>query len=441
MVSGRFRSVLKLHGVAKRLSWGVADQAISSFTNFIVGLWVARSLGPTEFGAFSIAFATYLIALSASRGLATDALLVRFSGVEVEAWRGAVAGCTGLAIAVGIIGGAICVVLGMVIGAPMDLPFLALGVTMPGLLLQDSWRFAFLSAGRGRDAFVNDSLWALTLLVLLAIVVVSGWSNQFSFMLAWGSSATIAALVGTAQARVLPKVSAAGGWLRSHRDLSSRYLGENLSIMAANQLRLYGLAAIAGLAAVGALKAADLLLGPVMVLILGMAMMAVPEAVRTLRRSVSRLQIFCLCIAVVGAGSAVIWGVAVLLLLPDRLGRYLLGASWEPASSLVLPVTLGLAALGIELGAWAGVRALGAAKRSLRAQSFASALYLAGSLVGAMVGGAAGAAWGGAGTILMGAGYWWWQLRGGLRDLPEAEDEPVADAIGSLPAFGAGRRR
>jgi O-antigen/teichoic acid export membrane protein len=243
---------------------------------------------------------------------------------------------------------------------------------------------------------------------------------------------------------VLPKVSAAGDWLRSHRDLSSRYLGENLSIMAANQLRFYGLAAIAGLAAVGGLRAADLLLGPVMVLIVGMAMMAVPEAVRALRRSVSRLQIFCLRIAVVGTGSAVIWGVVILLLLPDRLGRYLLGASWESASSLVLPVTLGVVAFGIELAAWAGVRALGAAKRSLRAQSFGSALYLTGSLAGAMVAGAAGAAWGGAVATLIGAGYWWWQLRLGLRDLPETADggqPPVEDATAAPPASGAGHRR
>ena len=66
-----------------RLGWGVADQAMSSLTNFGVGIYVARSLGIQEFGAFSLAFATYLIVLAASRGLATDALAVRFSGVEV----------------------------------------------------------------------------------------------------------------------------------------------------------------------------------------------------------------------------------------------------------------------------------------------------------------------------------------------------------------------
>ena len=52
--------------IARRAGWGVADQALSSLTNFAVGVFVARQLGPTEFGAFSLAFATYLLALNAS---------------------------------------------------------------------------------------------------------------------------------------------------------------------------------------------------------------------------------------------------------------------------------------------------------------------------------------------------------------------------------------
>ena len=56
-----------------RLSWGVADQALSSLTNFAVGIVVARSLGIRELGAFSIAFATYLgVHLFYLGGVVTD---------------------------------------------------------------------------------------------------------------------------------------------------------------------------------------------------------------------------------------------------------------------------------------------------------------------------------------------------------------------------------
>ena len=76
---------------ARRLGWGVADQAVSSLTNFAVSIYVVRTLGAAQFGAFSLAYVTYSFALSASRGLATDPLVVRFSGTDLGTWRRAVA--------------------------------------------------------------------------------------------------------------------------------------------------------------------------------------------------------------------------------------------------------------------------------------------------------------------------------------------------------------
>ena len=67
---------------AVRLSWGVADQAMSSLSNFAVNIYIARTLGAVQYGAFALAYVTYGFALNASRGLATDPLLVRFSGTD-----------------------------------------------------------------------------------------------------------------------------------------------------------------------------------------------------------------------------------------------------------------------------------------------------------------------------------------------------------------------
>ena len=65
---------------SRRLGWGVADQAVSSLTNFVVVLLVARSLGAVQFGAFSLAYVTYGFALNASRGLATYPLMSGSAG-------------------------------------------------------------------------------------------------------------------------------------------------------------------------------------------------------------------------------------------------------------------------------------------------------------------------------------------------------------------------
>jgi hypothetical protein len=401
--------------LAGRLGWGVADQAMSSLTNFGVSIYVARTLGTVEFGAFSLAFATYLIVLAASRGLATDALAVRYSGAELGRWRQAVASATGTATTVGLIAGAGCVIAGLWFGQSTGAALLGLGLTLPGLLLQDSWRFAFFSAGKGRLAFVNDLVWALALVPAMLVMVGSGHSAVGWFMLAWGGSAGLAAVVGAFQARLVPRPTESVHWLRRHRDLALRYLGESLSLSSASQIRLYGLAAIAGLAAAGSLRAAELLLGPLNTAIMGIAMMAVPEAAVLLRRSLRRLQPFCLLLSGLGAGGALVWGMA-LLLLPDSVGQQILHSAWYPASALLVPVTLAVAGFGFSIGAWAGVRALGAASRSLRAQVIGSVVYLAGAFGGTVVGGAAGAAWGSAAGTLIGAGVWWWELHQGVRD-------------------------
>ena len=98
--TGRWRSGtvvfqrLRSHAV-RRMSWGLADQAVSSLTNFAVSFYVAHTLGAEKFGAFSLAYLTYAFALNASRGLATDPLMVRFSGAGVPTWRRAVASAPG----------------------------------------------------------------------------------------------------------------------------------------------------------------------------------------------------------------------------------------------------------------------------------------------------------------------------------------------------------
>ncbi|HET7017513.1 MAG TPA: hypothetical protein VFI65_26560, partial [Streptosporangiaceae bacterium] len=46
----------RLRGLGSRFGWGLADQAVSSLTNFAVSLYVARTLGAVQFGAFSLAY-------------------------------------------------------------------------------------------------------------------------------------------------------------------------------------------------------------------------------------------------------------------------------------------------------------------------------------------------------------------------------------------------
>ncbi|MET8685003.1 hypothetical protein ABZV77_12370 [Streptomyces sp. NPDC004732] len=399
--------------IAGRLSWGLADQAASSMSNFAVGVYVARSLGVTAFGVFSLAWVTYGVVLNVSRGLATDPLMVRFSGVPEDSWRAAVARASGTALGAGAVLGVASLVAGLALGGRMGPAFACLGVVLPGLLLQDAWRFAFFAAGTGRKAFVNDLVWGVALVP--ALVVAAHVGSVAAFVLAWGGSAGVAAVYGCFQSGIRPRLSGARAWLRTHRDLGTRYLVENVSNSGASQLRAYGLGAIVGVGAVGVIRGAELLLGPFMAVLMGLSLVTVAEAARVLRRAPHRLGTFCLMLGGGQAAAALLWGGA-LLLVPDRAGELVLGDVWSAASELIVPVTLGVVGAGLGTGAAAGLRALGAARRSLRSQLIASACYVAGGLGGAAAGGTVGSAWGVAAATVCGSAVWWLYLRAALRE-------------------------
>jgi O-antigen/teichoic acid export membrane protein len=403
--------------VARRFGWGLADQAMCSVSNAAISFYVARQLGATEFGAFSLAYVTYSFALTASRGLATDPLLVRFSGTHLVTWRRAVAHCTGTALVTGLLTGACALVAAALLGGAPGLAFLALGLVLPGLLLQDSWRYSFFALGRGSQAFINDTIWTLTLVPPLLFLRITHHNTVFWFIIAWGAAATVAACVGPLQARVLPRPPNVWTWVSQHRDLGFRYLAENASNSGAGQLRIYGVGAIAGLATVGYVQAAGLLMGPFLVIFLGISLVTVPEATRVLRHSPRHLRLYCV---LVGAGLAVLalaWGGALLIALPRGLGELLLGKQlWRPASRLVVPFTISVMGACVIAGATAGLHALGAARRSLRAMVLSSAVYLGCGLVGAYLGGATGTVRGVALATWVGALLWWWQLSVAMRE-------------------------
>ena len=422
--------------IGRRLSWGVADQAVSSLTNFAVNIYIARYLGAVQYGAFSLAFVTYGFALQASRGLATDPLLVRFSHTDLATWRRAVRDCTGTAIAVGLVTGACVLLAAALLDGETRLAFLALGLTLPGLLLQDSWRFSFFALGRGGRAFLNDVAWAVTLFPALVLLRTTGHASVFWFVFAWGATAAVGAAVGPLQARVMPRLSGARKWLSQQRDLGPRYLVEGTATSAASQLRNYGIGLLLGLAAVGYVQAANTLMGPYQVVLYGMGLVALPEAARILRNSPRHMKLFCVLLSVGLSLAALAWGIALLVALPRGLGDWLLGSIWRPAYPLVLPTTLFMMGGCASAGAGTYLHALGNARRSLRAGVIQSILYVACSLAGAVAGGAVGTMRGAAIGMWIGALVFWWQLRLALR-----ESRTVSDGPSSVPRRRGGRHR
>ena len=323
---------------------------MSSLSNFVVSIYVVHTLGAVQFGAFSLAYVTYGFVLNASRGLATDPLMVRVSGTDLPTWRRAVADCSGTAVFVGLTASACVLAVAAVLGGAAGAAFLALGLTLPGLMLQDSWRYSFFALGRGGQAFLNDAIWVVTLLPVLVALRVSGHADVFSFVLAWGVTGTIAAAVGPWQARVVPKVTGTWRWVWEHRDLGPRFLAEGTSQSAASQIRAYSIGLVLGLSALGSMQAALTLFGPTTILFLGMGLVAIPEAARVLRRSPSHLPLFCLLVTGGLSITALGWGIFLLVAVPRGFGLWLLGPIWRSTYPLILPAMLGVMGQGCSAG-------------------------------------------------------------------------------------------
>ena len=399
----------RLAGPAGRASWGLADQALSSLSNLAVGVVVARSSTVADFGVYALAFGGYTIALNVSRAVSTEPLAVRHSGTRTPDWERAVRASTATALLAGFLAMLVGLAIAAFPGVPSKGVLIAFAVTMPGLLLQDAWRWAFFVVGEGQKALVNDLIWLLAMLAIFGGLYLTDAASAPSLTFAWGLGAVIAAVAGRFQAGIPPRRQLIREWVRRNWDLSPKYVGEMLAVSGTIQVYMLGITAAAGLAATAGIRGAQVLLGPVNVLNQGIRMISVPEAARALRHSYRRLWLVGLAISFgVGAG-ALAWG-AIFLLLPPFVGRELLGPGvWNQAHEVLIPVIL-LQALGASnAGAFAILRALTAATRGLRVRLISSVILILCGVGGAFLWGAKGAAWGLATASFTTLLLWWIQ--------------------------------
>src|SRR5690349_4503630 len=89
-------------GTAKRISWGVGDQALSSLTNFALLIVAAHELHRREFGALALAVAAYTVALGLTRAMVGEPLLVEYSSTDADDTRAVSGGATATALMCGV---------------------------------------------------------------------------------------------------------------------------------------------------------------------------------------------------------------------------------------------------------------------------------------------------------------------------------------------------
>lgn len=398
-------------------SWTLLDQVLSSATNAGLSIIIARSVGAVEFGAFSIAFILFSFMVGLCRALITDPLIVRFSGAGASDLKRAGQQATGASFVVGLNASAVSALTALALGGRVGTALLALALVLPGLLVQDAWRQHFFAAGRPRSAAINDGVWAGTQVVLIAGVLLADRGGVFTLTLAWGVAAGVAALVGSAQAGGLPHVRAWWTWLRAHRDLSTHLAAGYSLNMGAVHLTMTLVGVFGGLAAVGALRAVQVLLGPLQVLFPGLTAFVLPYLSRRVPEGARRLLMPAVLVSALAAGAAAVV-VLVLLLLPQQWGEELLGESWELAREVLPAVGVMTALIGAAVGGTLALKALSKGAKVLVVTLVQAPLILVLGCVGAIYDGARGAASGLALAHLAGLVVLWWLVLRVVRTKP-----------------------
>ncbi|MFF1373770.1 hypothetical protein OG280_12695 [Streptomyces virginiae] len=393
----------------------VLDQAASSATNILVLVLAARLSSASGFADFSMVYVTFSVLLGLSMAYVGQSLVLEKGERLGAECRSAVGFTAAGSAAVGVLLAAV----GLALPGATGTAFLALGLVLPLVLLQDGLRYCFSALRAPERALAADALRLVCVVAALALQPEGASAGRL--VLAWGLSALPALALGLWLLR--PYVRGARADLRPYLrrgHLGQRFVVEFAVGNGSSQLAVLGLGVFATPLAVGALRGATTLFGPLNVLFNSANAFGPPVLGRLggKRATVRATAALGLVLAAVGAG----WATA-LYLLPDRLGRELLGDTWAGASALLPATGAQYAVMGLGTCALLTLRVL-APKATLSLQVVFSLLSVALLLGGYAVWGVAGAAWGlAAGSALKALAAWWRVTR-----LPAAaarEDEPV----------------
>ncbi len=411
---------MRLPAGLRGASWSIVDQGVYSLSNVVLAILVARQVTAEEFGAFSTVYIVYVCSQGVNEGTHGEAFSVAYSAADESHRRSMLAGAAGSTLAFGAALGVVCALAGLVVPGPIGDLLPVLGLILPGLFLQDLWRFALFADHLPRAAAVNDIIWGGgSTLAIIALAQTShdtvGW-----FLAAWGASGAVAAFIGAFQLRVVPRLDGARRWLPDHAGLGLRYAAEFMLLYGTTQVVVLFLGAIAGLDEVAKVRGAQILFGPMYALHAGVRVAVTPRLVRAHADAPERTRPIVVRLA---AGLGIVtfgWGLVVSN-LPDAVGEALLGDSWAGTATVLGLMTWSAVAGGIGFAFVVGLRTLAASSHSLRARGTVAVATMALGCGGAVVASAGGALSGVAAAETAGAAVYWRAFTAAGRDAAQTD--------------------
>ncbi len=388
----------------------VADQAFSSFQNYLIIIVALRSFSLVRLGQFSIAYTTMFVVIVVVRSFVFEPFTILFTSASPELRRQAGRDASGLSLTVGVILGLVCLAGTSVThsAGTRDL-LIAFGLTLPIMLLQDAWRMFLFASGRPWSAAINDAACLLATAPLIVAAVALAKPTPGLLVGVWAAGSAVGALLGTAQTRIRPHVSGSSRWLRHTKNLAINLAGASIAISGLSIIAYSMIALVVSVAAVGELGASIAIMAPVTTFVTATSLFLLPEAARW-RRDGRRKLIRSSASVSVGLAVVVLAAAGVISVLPGRLTHLLAGSNWHIARHLLLPVAIWMAASAARQAPASVFSVLGQGRKVLQLSIVTGFTSMAGALAGAAIGGARGAGWGYAISQIAILVLWWGSL-------------------------------
>jgi predicted membrane protein len=373
---------------------------------------VARAADVSEFSTFAAVLTAAVVLTGLLRAFVLEPVLVRSPGTRHDLRR---VGSEALSMAAltGVAASAVCLTIWALMGQhPIRELLLVLALVLPGMLLQDGGRYVLFAGMRHRAALINDVLWLSAMAAGFVVIYGSGQAvTATSALLIWGSAGSIAGLVALRQLRMV-RPRAPWRLVAANADVAGHLLVQFLALTGAGYLSLFLLGVVQDLDALGAVRAVQLLFGPLSVVFMGVYVSMLPKG---LEGGPGRLTGRLVQASAAFSGIVLVCSL-IILLTPDSVGRALLGDTWDPASALVLPYAAYLLTVTCATGPSVGLTIL-ERFRVLTAVRVGSIPLAMGVPI------AAAARWGATGYVtaqaIVGAclvGVWWFALRRAVGD-------------------------
>lgn len=264
----------------------VLDHGLLSAGNLAAGLLLARWLEPDAYGAFTIAFATFIF-LSALH----DALLleptsvigpVRYEGTLRAYFAAGLAVHARLTVPLGLVFVAAGAVTAAVYGGPLGGALIGAGIAMPALLLLLLARRFFHVLGAPGWAALGSGAYLFGVVAGLLALRTTGIATPASAFVAMGGAGLAAACVLVRAARVRDGAPAVA-WrdvLAAHWSYGRWIAATALLYAGALQAPAYFAGSIAGLPAAGALRAMQIVTLPMLQVTTAIAAVTLPVLAR-----------------------------------------------------------------------------------------------------------------------------------------------------------------